>query len=592
MKKTTILISAFLLWLSLTGSAMAENFDIINYDVEINVDKNKSAFITETIDVNFLIPSHGIYREIPFKNATITNVSVSEQNQQSNNGSTLSIKIGDPFETIIGPHRYIIQYQYNSYDGKDEFYHNIIGTGWKTNIDSVSFRVSLPEPIDPNQVGLSIGIYGTAGFKGDAVYRVEDNVISGATHRRLYPGEGITIRVEVPHGYFIFQKNPVKKIAIPAIFLLTLLAFMIWFIYGKDEPVTPFVNFYPPEGLNAIENELAYKGKASTQGIVALLIELAQKGYIKIETHGKNWTLYKLKEPAEADNNQRDLINALFWKENDKVTKGELARSHTFYKDCQDIIKNVNKKRNKIFYASSINFPMRALMYICTIGLLLLTSLSIFDFSPFKLAGNFPLLLFPTIAVLVLISTFRKNIQSIFLLLWAAGFGGMPLSQLISQGLSSNTIPTTVFGVFCLIVAAVCTYQLPKRNPRGQRFLNHLEGLKKFIEVAEKPKLEQLVEQDPQYFYNLLPLTYILDVSDKWIRQFESITKIAPEWYSGSHLNSDTFNYFAHSFNSVSVPTTANGGISHSSSSGGSSFSSGGGGFSGGGGGGGGGGSW
>ena len=584
MKKLATFILALAV-LSFATTAAAENFNIINYDVEILVDKNKSAFITETIDVNFFNPSHGIYREIPHKNATITNVSVSEQNQQSHSGDTINIKIGDPFETIIGPHRYIIKYQYNYYDEKDEFYHNIIGTEWKTNINKASFRVTLPEPINPSQVGLSIGKHGTVGFNGNATYRVDGSTISGITTQPLAANEGITIRVEVPHGYFIFQENPVKKIAIPAIFLLTLLAFMIWFIYGKDEPVTPFVNFYPPEGLNAIENELAYKGKASTQGIVALLIELAQKGYIKIETHGKNWTLYKLKEPADADNNQRDLINALFWKENDKVTKSELARSHTFYKDCQDIIKNVNKKRNKIFYASSINFPIRALMYICTIGLLLLTALSIFDFSPFKLAGNFPLLLFPTIAILVLISTFRKGVQSIFLLLWAAGFGGMPLSQLISQGLSSNTIPTTVFGVFCLIVAAVCTYQLPKRNPRGQRFLNHLEGLKKFIEVAEKPKLEQLVEQDPQYFYNLLPLTYILGVSDKWIKQFESITKIAPEWYSGGRLNSDTFNYFANSFNDLSVPTTTNGGISHSSSSGG-------GGFSGGGGGGGGGGSW
>ena len=590
MKKTAILISAFLLWLGLTGSAMAENFDITNYDVEINVDKNKSAFITETIDVNFFKPSHGIYREIPLKNATVTNVSVSEQNQQSHSGDTINIKIGDPFETIIGPHRYIIQYQYNYYDGKDEFYHNIIGTGWKTNIDSVSFRVSLPEPINPAQAGLSIGKYGTAGFENNAVYRIEGNVISGVTHRRLYPGEGITLRVEVPHGYFNLQENPTRKFAIPAIFLLTIFAFMIWFIYGKDEPVTPFVNFYPPEGLNAIENELAYKGKASPQGIVALLIELAQKGYIKIETHGKNWILHKLKVTSDLGNNQ-DLMNAIFSAGTNKVSKTDLETSRTFYKDCQDIINDVNKKRNKIFYASSISFPIRALMYLCTIGLLLLTALSIFDFSPFKLAGNFPLLLLPTIAILILISTFRKGVQSIFLLLWAAGFGGIPLAQLISQGLSSDTIPTTVFGVFCLIVAAICTYQLPKRNPRGQRFLNHLEGLKKFIEVAEKSKLEQLVEQDPQYFYNILPSAYILGVSDKWIQQFESIIKIAPEWYSGSHLSSTRFDDFTHSFNNLSVPTTKNGGIS-SSSSGSYSSSSGGGGFSGGGGGGGGGGSW
>ena len=287
MKKTSLLISALLLWLSLTGSAMAENFEILNYDVEIDVNKDKSAFITETIDVNFTTPSHGIYRDIPAKGASISDISVSEQKQTSYQGNRVNIKIGNPDQYVSGNHRYIIQYRYNYYDGKNEFYHNIIGTEWKTNINFVTFKITLPEMVTPSQVGLSVGPYGTAGFDGDAVYYINDHVISGKTNRVLAPHEGVTIRVEVPDGFFNFKINPIRKFAIPAIFLLTIIAFMIWFVHGKDEPVTPVVNFYPPEGLNAIENELAYKGKASIKGIVALLVELAQKGYVKIETHGK-----------------------------------------------------------------------------------------------------------------------------------------------------------------------------------------------------------------------------------------------------------------------------------------------------------------
>ena len=134
-----------------------------------------------------------------------------------------------------------------------------------------------------------------------------------------------------------------------------------------------------------------------------------------------------------------------------------------------------------------------------------------------------------------------------------------------------------------MLVAGVCIYQLPKRNPRGQIYLNNLEGLKHFIDVAERPKLQQLVENDPEYFYNVLPAAYILGVSDKWIKQFESITSLNPEWYSGTRISTARFSDFTNSFHSASVPSTANGGISRSS---------GGGGFAGGGGGGGGGGSW
>ena len=118
-----------------------------------------------------------------------------------------------------------------------------------------------------------------------------------------------------------------------------------------------------------------------------------------------------------------------------------------------------------------------------------------------------------------------------------------------------------------------------------QNVLNNLVGLKKFIQVAEKSRLEHLVNNDPEYFYKILPVSYILEVSDKWIKKFETIMAIQPQWYNGKCFNVNSFNRFARSAAEASLPSTANGGISHSSSGGG-------GGFSGGGGGGGGGGSW
>ena len=47
-----------------------ENFYIENYDVDMVVNKNKSVAITENIDVYFTSSSHGIFRDIPYKNYT------------------------------------------------------------------------------------------------------------------------------------------------------------------------------------------------------------------------------------------------------------------------------------------------------------------------------------------------------------------------------------------------------------------------------------------------------------------------------------------------------------------------------------------
>ena len=93
--------------------------------------------------------------------------------------------------------------------------------------------------------------------------------------------------------------------------------------------------------------------------------------------------------------------------------------------------------------------------------------------------------------------------------------------------------------------------------------------------------------QNPEYFYNILPYTYALDVSDVWISQFETIAMQAPNWYdSHGTFSVHTFGAFMNS--TMSSATTAMSSSSSSSSSGGFS----GGGSSGGGSGGGGGGSW
>ena len=117
---------------------------------------------------------------------------------------------------------------------------------------------------------------------------------------------------------------------------------------------------------------------------------------------------------------------------------------------------------------------------------------------------------------------------------------------------------------------------------------------KNFLETVEKEKLEALVIDNPTYFYDILPYTYVLGVSDKWINKFETISLKEPDWYEGcSSFDYVSFGRFMNSTMS-SATTVMSTSPSSNSSSGGSvgSSSSSGGGFSGGGSGGGGGGSW
>ena len=586
MKKLFLMIFTILFFIC---PVFAENFYIENYDVKINVDKNKSALIQEDIYVYFTRSSHGIYRDIPYKNASITDISVSEHYKKTYENGSINLKIGDPNYYVDGKMHYVIKYRYNYFDNKNEFYHNIIGTAWNVPIHKVNFSITMPKDIKSSDVGLSIGGYGTKGFDGGAYYSVNNRTISGQTQRILHPREGVTVRVKVPAGYFNKSYNSTGIIVISLIILLTLTSYLTWYVYGKDEPVTPVVSFYPPKGFNALEVELAYKGYASTKGIVALLIEFAQQGYMKIIDNGHQWTLNKIKSFDGLKKEEKNLFKAIFKNGTVEVSEHDLTYSKTFYKDCQDIISDINKRRDLIFYKESISLSKQLWMFMCSAGLLFLTVFAVSGYNIFFIFQNFFLMLFPTIALIVLISTFSHGkvdaCSTIFVIFWSAGFGGIPLIMLIATSpINSQTIPIVLLGIAGLIISGICFYQLPKRNPAGQRILNELLGLKHFIEVAEKSRLKALVEQSPEYFYNVLPSAYVLDVSDKWIDKFESIMQINPEWYSGGAFNTARFNSFANSALIVSAPSVSNGGVSHSSG--------GGGGFSGGGGGGGGGGSW
>ena len=95
--------------------------------------------------------------------------------------------------------------------------------------------------------------------------------------------------------------------------------------------------------------------------------------------------------------------------------------------------------------------------------------------------------------------------------------------------------------------------------------------------------------QDPTYFYDILPYTYVLGVSDTWIKKFETISLQAPSWYdSPDAFDMITFGAFVNT-TMVSAQSVMSSSPSSSSSGGGGSS---GGGSSGGGSGGGGGGSW
>lgn len=61
--------------------------------------------------------------------------------------------------------------------------------------------------------------------------------------------------------------------------------------------------------------------------------------------------------------------------------------------------------------------------------------------------------------------------------------------------------------------------------------------------------------KNPEYFFDILPYTYVLNISDKWIKKFEKIAIKSPFWFkSYNKFSLYTFNIFIE--NSFIAPTS------------------------------------
>lgn len=662
----------------------SHDYVIDKYDINIVVNDNNTFDISETITAYFNVPKHGIFRIIPLKNsitrldgttstnrAQITNVSVNSEYTLSKENGNYKLKIGNADRVLVGEQKYVIKYTYNL--GKDpiksydELYYNIVGNEWDTVIGNITFKITMPKDFDSSKLGFSSGANGSTE-NNKVKYNIVGNTITGSYNGILGVGEALTVRCELPEGYFVgaqLNKSIMDYIMfiIPVAFLV--ISILLWFKYGRDDQVIETVEFYPPEGLNSLDVGFLYKGKAENKDVTSLLIYLANKGYLEIsdnkidlgaksvnlsdnaknrankkiielqnkiynekmmnpnsqkikyyenmleiyknidkpidyEEYGlkssinksnkKNkFLIRKLKDYDGTNINEQWFMEGLFEYNRTEVTDKMLYNN--FYITNNRILSNINNKQSveKIFEKTSLNKKIFIiLMIIATYCLVTIPPVFNYGQSDTLIFA----LLFPVIGFAVLLGVLigsRNVFEKIFGVIWGLVFGGIPWLFLVLPTITQDIsyLIGYIIGILCIVVMLVCLVYLPKRTKYGNEMLGKLKGFKNFLETVEKEKLESMVLENPNYFYDILPFTYVLGISDKWIEKFESISLQAPSWYDSSNaFDISNFGTFVNSTMSSAKS------VMSSSPSSGSSGSSSGGGSSGGGSGGGGGGSW
>jgi len=544
--------------------SQAQAWYIKSYNVELKVEPNSELKVIEHLIVDFGYENkHGIYRDIPLDfydpsgkkhKIEIKDILVTDQNLNSYQikvfkyGNNLRIRIGDPNKFVSGIQNYIIRYKvryalYN-FGNIDELYWNAIGTGWDVPIKNATAKVILPFDDSSIQFACYTGIFRSIGK--DCKIKKEKNEILFTLTKSLSAYEGMTVAVGWRAGLIPISEGPPywKNPWIYALFYITLfLSFMIWLWWRKGRDIggkgTIQVQYYPPKDLTPIEAGTLIDEKVNARDIVAEIIDLARRGYLKI---------IEIEEPGFLFGKKRDYILEKIknFEDNFQNNPFDLQTLSGIFEDKKRIkLSELNKK----FYRFIPSIKKQVFSS--------LTSKGFFFKNPLNVKN-----IYVSLGVIVYILTIWGVIISQIL------FSIFPLPFLLSGLVTASSL--FIFGQF-----------MPRKTPKGTEMLEYLKGYEEFISRVEKSVIEKLFppEKIPEIFEITIPFAIAFGEAERWAEAFEGVFTEPPRWYEGRGSFSTI--YLAHSLNTFTsqasqVLTTQP--RSSFSGSGGGGFSGGGGG--------------
>ncbi len=574
-KVRALFVAAFF---ALTAMAATAQERITDFTVNIDVQTNGDIVVTEGISVISEGRSirRGIFRDLPrylvddkgrkieqkYDVLRITRGGTPETYRRSYDGNAMQIRVGSADMFLQnGAHDYVIQYRLpgaiRRFDSYDELYWNATGNYWKFPIERAAVNVRLPDGAIAKEVN---GYTGRRGAQGkDYRATAKPGEVRFETRKPLGVREGLTVSVTLPKGVIAplsaaqkrgqwWEQNGIFAMLGALLAAISGFYYRLWDKVGRD-PVKPpvFARYNPPAGYSAAAcRQIVKRSSHDHKGLIATLMGLAHKGYITLDAQKKVTTMTPIAAAAPdgpvLNTEEADLYKRLFGRyQNPVVLDGKTDTA---------FVSRISKFRSAI----------------------------VKRYGPTYFKGN--------------AGTSSKGIL-------LSVIGGV-LVMIFNPG----GVTPAVIGLLGLLVLInlVMPFLIAAPTKKGQKLRAEIEGLKLYMETAEKGRInsarapdDKTAEREPlmtaDRYEELVPYAVALDVEKPWSQYFEKIMPVEAAQYrptgmTGRVTPGDLSRTTRDMVSAVSSGVSSAAPVSSSSSG------SGGGGSSGGGGGGGGGGGW
>ena len=606
------LIVILIMFFSATASAHTYNYTTEQFDVDVVVEESHVFHITETIVVDFHEPKHGIYRYVPFENGVykVENLIVKDNRYEVwKEDDNMVLQIGDANKTIRGKHTYIITYDLVCYkdDSKmaDYLSLDLLPTEWETSIEASKMTVHFPKTFDEEDLHIYSGVYGDEGNAENLTASFsDDGTVMYIEAEHLQEGHGVTISADLPEGYWVnpISREWIKNLVAVLLILAPLAAFIMWLRYGRDPKLVKTVEFYPPEGMTPAEVGYVVDGLVSETELSAMVLYFAEKGYVEIhEYEDDKFEVIKKKNIAGEEKSFCKTIFDAFFSEGDTMKMNKPPKNlKEEYKIAMEQVKEYYQGEQKLYTDNSTRC-----MLIC--GLLYFVMAIVFPIWAEISHGIWGGLFYVGIGTGIM-ACMAFWMWVILYDRWYTSSKGTRIFNIVFSGfflycgVDANydsmlaifdSSQMAFLAVISMVVILLFGVLASSRTKQSARLKGRLLGFRNFIEVVELERLKVMVEENPSYFYKVMPYAFVFGLSDVWVDKFIYIPVSAPSWYTGYFQPNDyDTGLYTRMMDRCIARIEKNfcESSSSGSGSGGGGFS--GGGFSGGGFGGGGGGSW